>query len=313
MRRFVAVQLLQDSIDQTTGAECFDLVDDESLATDDPTLAHVEDLHRRFEIVVGEADHVDVFAAFGNHLLLLDRPVHRGEPVAHACGPLVLHRIGSRPHLRVESLHDLVGVTVEEVAQLRHQLPVVGLVDLADARTAALLDVVQQAWTAEPLMLVELARAARANRETAQQQIEGVANRVGVRVRPEVLGALALAAAHHQRPRELLVERDRQERVALVVAQPDVEPRPMLLDEAVLEHQRLDLVADLDPLHRLRGGHHLRRPRMHVARILEVVRQPLTQARRLADVDHATERVLELIRAWCVRDRAGLGALDHRS
>ena len=151
-------------------------------------------------------------------------------------------------------------------------------------------------------MLVELARAARADREAAQQQIERVADRVGVRVRPEVAGALALAAAHHQRPRELLVERDRQERIALVVAQADVEARPVLLDEAVLEHQRLDLVAHLDPLHRLRRGDHLRRARVHVARILEVVGQPLAQARRLADVDHPTERVLELVRARACRE-----------
>jgi hypothetical protein len=33
----------------------------------------------------------------------------------------------------------------------------------------------------------------------------------------------------------------------------------VLLDEAVLEHERLDLVADLDPLDRLRRRDHLRR------------------------------------------------------
>ena len=50
---------------------------------------------------------------------------------------------------------------------------------------------------------------------------------------------------------------------------------------------------------------------MHVARILEVVREPLAQARRLADIDHPAARVLELVRAGCVRDRAGWWALDH--
>ena len=136
-------------------------------------------------------------------------------------------------HLRLESLDDVVGVAVEEVAQLVDQLPIARLVDLTDARTAALLDVEEQARPAEALMLVELAGTARADREAAQQEVEGVANRVRVGVRPEVLGALAFATAHHQRPRELLVERDREERVALVVAQANVEPRPVLLDEAV--------------------------------------------------------------------------------
>ena len=135
--------------------------------------------------------------------------------------------------------------SVDELA-VRH------LVDLADARPGALLDVEQQARPAEPLVLVELRRAARADREAAQQQIERVADGVGVGVRPEVAGALALAAAHHHRPRPLLVDGDRQERVALVVAQPDVEPRVVLLDERVLEHQRLDLVAHRRPLDRSR-------------------------------------------------------------
>ncbi len=267
--------------------ELLDLVDDETLATDDAALAHVEDLHGSFEIVVGETDHIDVLAALGNHLLLLDRPTHGGEPIANTRGALVLQVLGGGAHLGLEPLDDLVGVAFEEVAQLVTNCRYSGSLDLTDARPAALLDVEQQARPAEPLMLVELARTARADREAAQQQVERVADRVGVRVRPEVPGALALATAHHQRPGELLVDRDRQERIALVVAEPDVEPRPVLLDEAVLEHQRLDLVAHLDPLHRLRRRHHLRGPRMHVARVLEVVREALAQARRLADVDHA--------------------------
>ena len=125
------------------------------------------------------------------------------------------------------------------------------LVDLADARAGALLDVEQQARPAEPLVLVELRRAARADREAPQQQVERVADRVGVGVRAEVAGALALAAPHHQRPRPLVVDGHGEERVALVVAEPDVEPRIVLLDEAELEHERLDLVADRRPLDRL--------------------------------------------------------------
>jgi hypothetical protein len=115
----------------------------------------------------------------------------------------------------------------------------------------------QQARTAQPLVLVELRGAARADREAAQQQVERVADRVGVRVRTEVPGALALASPHHQRPRPLLVDRHREERVRLVVAQPDVEPWVVLLDQRVLEHQRLDLVANDRPLDGFGGLDHL--------------------------------------------------------
>ena len=128
-------------------------------------------------------------------------------------------------HLGLEPMDDLVGVAGEEVAQLANELAVRHLLDLADARAGALLDVEEQARAAEPLMLVELGRAAGADREAPQQQVERVADRVRVGVRAEVACALALAAAHDQRSWPLLVDRHREERVRLVVAQPDVEPR----------------------------------------------------------------------------------------
>jgi hypothetical protein len=164
-------------------------------------------------------------------------------------------------------------IASEEVAHLLDQLPVGHLLDLTDARADALLDVVQQARPPQPVVLVELRRATGADRERLDQLVERVADRVGVRVRPEVAHTLALAAAHHHRPWPLLAHGHGQEGVALVVEQPDVEARAVLLDEAVLEHQRLDLVAHLDPLDRLRRRHHLGGAGVHVARVAEVVRQ----------------------------------------
>ena len=98
------------------------------------------------------------------------------------------------------------------------------------------------------LVAVELVVRAGADRERAQQQVERLADGVGVAVGPEVAHALALAAPHDHGPGPLVAHGDGQERVALVVAQPDVEPGLVLLDEAVLEHERFDLVAHLDPL-----------------------------------------------------------------
>ena len=241
--RVVAVHRLQDAVDEAAGREFLHLVEDEPLAADDAPLAHVEDLDGGFEFVLGDADHVDVLAALGDHLLLLDRLAHRQQPVAQAGRPLELQIGGRRLHVRFEPVDDLVGVAVEELAQLGDELAVRHLVDLADARAGALLDVEQQARPPETLVLVELRLAAGADREAPQQEVEGVADRVGVGIRAEVAGALALAAAHHQRARPLLVDGDGEERVALVVAQAHVEARVVLLDQRVLEHQRLDLVA----------------------------------------------------------------------
>ena len=172
-------------------------------------------------------------------------------------GPLELELVGRLPHRGLEPLDDRVGVALEELEELVDQLVVALLVDLADARARALLDVEQQARPAELLVALELVVGAGAHRERAQQQVEGLADRVGVGVGPEVADALAPRAPHHPRPGPLVVDRDGEERVALVVDQPDVEPRPVLLDEGVLEHERLDVVADLDPLDGLGGRHHL--------------------------------------------------------
>ena len=54
-------------------------------------------------------------------------------------------------------------------------------------------------------------------------------------VRAEVAHALALGAAHHLQPRDLLVQRDREPGIALVVAVLDVEARVELLDPGVFE------------------------------------------------------------------------------
>ena len=77
---------------ELAGRELLDLVEDEALAPDDPTLADVEHLHGGFELVVGEADDVEVLVAVADHLLLLDRPLDRGQAVAQPSGALELER-----------------------------------------------------------------------------------------------------------------------------------------------------------------------------------------------------------------------------
>ena len=81
-RRFVAVQRLEDAVDQPARRELLDLVEHEALAPDHPALAHEEHLHRRLEIVVGDADHVDVLVLVGDHLLLGDRLLHGDQAIA---------------------------------------------------------------------------------------------------------------------------------------------------------------------------------------------------------------------------------------
>ena len=107
-----------------------------------------------------------------------------------------------------------------------------------------------RAGTGRPTWPARLNTPARAgaHREHPQQQVERLADRPGVRVGAEVAHALALGAAHHLQPRELLAQRDGEVRVGLVVAVLDVEARVELLDPGVLQLQRLDLGGDDGPL-----------------------------------------------------------------
>ena len=122
-------------------------------------------------------------------------------------------------------------------------------VDPAHARRRALVDVAEQAragptWPARlktPLLQVRTGKT-RSSRSTVSRIAQACA------YGPEVAGALALGAAHDLHPRELLAHRHGEERVGLVVAVLDVEPRVELLDPGVLQLQGLDLGGDHGPL-----------------------------------------------------------------
>src|SRR5262249_50751330 len=142
-------------------------------------------------------------------------------------------------------------------------------------------------------------------------------DRPGMRIRTEVTDSLALRAAHHLRARKLLVERDREPGIRLVVAIADVEPRVELFDPAVLELERLDLGADDGPLDRSSAAHHRLGARVQVEDVLEVRRQPAAETLRLADVDDPAVLVAEPVDARLVRNRSrgwpvGCG-ISHRA
>ena len=68
--------------------------------------------------------------------------------------------------------------------------------------------------------------------------------RLALRVGAEVGAVAAVALTREVDARKVLVERDRDVRIRLVVAQPDVEARLVLLDEVLLDQQRLGLGVD---------------------------------------------------------------------
>ena len=59
-RRRVVVEPLDDAADEVARRELLDLVDHDPLAPDDAPAPHVEHLHGGFELVVGDAEDVEV-------------------------------------------------------------------------------------------------------------------------------------------------------------------------------------------------------------------------------------------------------------
>src|SRR6185312_8155567 len=113
--------------------------------------------------------------------------------------------------------------------------------DPPDARGRALVDIAEQTWSVDLVVPLEYSRRAGARREYPGQQVEGLADRPGVRVRPEIADTFATRPAVDHQPGKLLVEGDREHRIGLVVAVADVESRVELLDPVVFQLQCLDL------------------------------------------------------------------------
>lgn len=285
------------------------LVGHPAALTADPAATHVEDLHGRLQLVLGDGDEVGVGRVGEHDRVLLHGLLQGLDVVAQAGGPLVLHLLRRLHHLLLQTTEVRARAARHEVAELRGQLPVVLGGDPADAGGGALADVAEQTGPAGAGGVLEDARRAGAHREHPKQQVDGVPDGPGVRVRSEVADALLLVPAHHLHARELLVHRDREVRVALVVAVLDVEPGVVLLDPGVLQLQRLHLGGHHGPLHRRGGGHHAPGARVQVRQVLEIVRQALAQALRLPDVDHTAVLVTEPVHPGTVRDVSRPGAV----
>ena len=94
-----AVDLRQHLQHELGRAQVLHLLGHEAPVPDHPAPAHVEDLHRRLQRVLGDADHVEVLGPLGHHLLGLGRLAGHDDAVAQAGGPLELEVLGGLLHL----------------------------------------------------------------------------------------------------------------------------------------------------------------------------------------------------------------------
>src|SRR5262249_31449096 len=109
--------------------------------------------------------------------------------------------------------------------------------DVADTRRLAALDVVVEARDAGAT--AGLPPLAGPGLEELPQQLAGLAGALRARVGAEVQACRPVSLAGEVDARELLVEADPDVGVGLIVAEADVEARPVALDLLLLGEQRL--------------------------------------------------------------------------
>ena len=185
-----AVELSDDTPHELGIGQFLDTIDDGAQSANEPALSDVEDLKCRLEVVSMECDQVEVLGTVRNHVLSEKGSTHVFDPVAVPGGELELLSLRRFPHPDLEIGQHQVGVPPEEGSEpVDHLLVVLGD-DRIDAGARAFLDVIEETRSSLGLLTAEERVRAGADREGAEQLVEGLADGVGVGVGPEVLVAL---------------------------------------------------------------------------------------------------------------------------
>jgi hypothetical protein len=240
-----------------------------------------------------EAEHILVGAPVLAHLLALLGLVDGGDLVAEA-GRLLVALVRRRlVHAAAELHHDVAAPALEQQHRLAEVLAVRVPVDRQDARAEAALDLVLDARTAP---VPEDRVAARAEREHLPNGVERVAYRRRAGEWAEIAAPVLDDAPRDEDARPRVLQGHLDADVALVVLQPDVVARLVLLDQVVLEderflvargHQRLEVRETVDE-------------EAHLAALVsaaEIRADARAEVRRLADVDHLPVPVLQQVHA----------------
>ena len=218
----------------------------ERVAVDHLPVAEREDLHNGPIALYREPDHVDRSDGAEIGGLPFGQMLHAPQPVAIPRGLLEPLVRGRCLHLPLELALDRPGVSGEELDHLIDDRAVIVLRHVPDARRQAAVDVVVEAGDAR--VASGLRALAGPVRKDPVQNVEGLPDLLRVGVRPEVDDPATVALAREHHARVFVLRGDRYVGERLVVAKPDVEGRPVALDEVLLEVQRLDLVLGDDHL-----------------------------------------------------------------
>ncbi len=225
----------------TSASVAFALVlEVEALALGEDAVADLEDLGVGVGALDRDADQVGGPDRAAGDALALEQRADRFQAVAVERRALEFLGLRGLGHLLFLLLFDLAVAAGEEVDDRVDVAAVLLLGDVADAGRPAALYVVVEAGAAGAA--ARLGALAGAELEQLAEQVEGLAQALGAGEGAEVGAVGAVFLAGEVDARVVLVEADGDVGVGLVVAQADVEARPVALDEALLGQQRLGLV-----------------------------------------------------------------------
>ena len=185
-------------------------------------------------------------------------------------------------------------MAVQKIAQISDQLAVPGLVDGADAGSAAQLDVVIQAGAR--ILAGDLAVAGEIGEDMAQH-IQGLMHGPDAGVRAKVMRTVLDHLAGDGHFGEGVRQMHFDVGVAFVVFEADVEARTVLLDQVHLEDERFKFRTDHDPFQIGDLRDQLARLGDLVAALLKIGAHPVLEDDGLADVDDLAGGVLHDVNA----------------
>jgi hypothetical protein len=274
-----------------------------AVPVDETPAAEREDLHCCAVSVRSDPDHVHGPDRALVRGLPLGQMANGVETVSAPRRLLEALGVGGGPHLLLQAADDRIRLPGEELDHAVDDRAVRLGRDVADAGREAALDVVVEAGNAR--VAAGLRALAGPVGKDAVQDVERLTHLLRVRVRPEVDDAATVPFAREHDARVLVLDGDGDVGVRLVVAETDVEGRPVTADEVLLEVEGLGLVPRRDHLEALDPLRELLHPEPRVPGP-EVGADARTKRFRLADVEHGVPRVPEEVDAGLRRQRLQL-------
>ena len=206
----------------------------------------------------------------------------RLDAIAQRGGAFEFQRLGRLGHIPGQLGLHLRRLALQEPLRIRHQRAIARLVDMADARGGAALDLVKQAG---PRPAGEHRVRAVAQEKDLLQLVQRPVDRARAGEGAVIVALFLLRAAMLLDLREGVFLRNEDIRKGFVVPQQHVEIGLQLLDEVLFQQQRLGFRPRRQEHHRLGRVDHPGDAR-RMAGGAGIVRHPRLEVARLADIKH---------------------------